>query len=325
MRNSTVIAALAAASALVASQGSARVAPITPEQKLMMDRQQALENAFRDRFSDGLFNIFRDYHGSIIVAEERVGRPARPRALAKDEHGWFELHESGRRSLAPQIANELDRLMLSGRLWAEEPYVKDAPCAKPQLFVLRYAGNQKFGRQCTPAGLTGRLAEVASTFRIPAGTGTTTAPPDPDSIGPVEDITGQVGNRSREMIYAWERRSLAAAVDPYSDNVIVQFADGRVLRGRQALIDWMRPQQDWSVPGLATQGVTKGLQWYRAQINAPEEDGSIIEMREVRWVENGRPLRRTYSARWRNTGGVWRIVYERVSEDKPVTDERIRW
>ena len=320
-----ILAALAAAACFAPSQAAARVAPLTEEQKLMLERRNALENAFRDRFSDGTFNIVRDLHGSIIVAEERQGRPSRPRALVKNEHGWFELRDSGHRKLPRRIAHELDRLMVNGRLWAETPYSQHVPCADPQLFVLRYAGNEQFGRQCAPSGLSGRVAEVASTFRIPTDEGSSTAPPDPDSIGPLEDLTGHVGNRAREMVYAWERRSLAGAVDPYAEDVIVEFADGQVLRGRDALVEWMRPQQDWSTPGLATPGVTKGIQWHRAVVKAPEADGSIIEMREIRWVENGRPLRRTYSARWRNNDGVWQIVHERVSADKPVTDARIAW
>jgi hypothetical protein len=52
----------------------------------------------------------------------------------------------------------------------------------------------------------------------------------------------------------------------------------------------------------------------------------IFEMREIRWEENGRPMRRTYSATWKNDGGLWQIVHEKVSEDKPVVEgERHIW
>jgi hypothetical protein len=126
------------------------------------------------------------------------------------------------------------------------------------------------------------------------------------------------------MIYAWERRNLAGAVDPYAENAIIQFADGRVLRGRRALVDWLRPQQDWAVPGLATQGRIKGVQFQRGTIKAPVGN-TITEFREIRWEQKGRPMRRTYSATWRNNGGLWEIVYERVSADKPVTGDRQIW
>ena len=290
----------------------------------MLDRQMALENAFRARFSDGQFNQLRDLHGSIIVADERRGRVTAPRVLLKDEYGWQELVPNGRRKLPRSIARELDRLLVNGRLWAETPYVKDAPCAAPRVFVLRYSGNQAFGRQCAAVGLAGRAAAVAASLRVPPGKATTTAPPDPDSIGRAEDMTSAVSARVREMIYAWERRNLAGAVDPYADDAIIQFEDGRVLRGRAALVAWLRPQQDWSTPGLATQGRTLGVHYERGTIKAPV--GNLVtEFREIRWQANGRPLRRTYSATWRNDGGLWEIVHERVSRDKPVTGARIAW
>jgi hypothetical protein len=219
--------------------------------------------------------------------------------------------------------------MLDGDLWAEPAYVKNARCVGPDVFLLRYGGNQMFGRQCAPAGLSGHIAQVAEQLRVPLRKATTTAPaPGPNeghaSLGPMEDMTAQVSGRVREMIYSWDRRSLAGAVDPYADNAIVQFENGRVLRGRQALVQWMRSQQDWSVPGLATQGRIKGVQFQRGTIKAPV--GNIItEFREIRWQENGRPLRRTYSATWRNNDGLWEIVHERVSADKPVDSDRQIW
>jgi hypothetical protein len=290
----------------------------------MLDRQNALEDMMRARFSDGVFNRLRDMHGSIIVGDERRGSASEPRVLLKDEYGWRELRRSGGVKLPRRVAHELDRLLVDGRLWLETPYVQDARCAAPTVFMLRYSGNEKFGRQCVPAGLSGRAAQVAKTLRIPPGRGTTTAPPTADSIGPAEDMSAQVSARVREMIYAWERRNLAGAVDPYAENAIIQFADGRVLRGRRALVDWLRPQQDWAVPGLATQGRIKGVQFQRGTIKAPVGN-TITEFREIRWEQKGRPMRRTYSATWRNNGGLWEIVYERVSADKPVTGDRQIW
>jgi ketosteroid isomerase-like protein len=189
---------------------------------------------------------------------------------------------------------------------------------------MRYSGNQAFGRQCPSTGLSGRAAAVAASLRVPAGKGRTTAPPDPHSIGPAEDMTSEVSARVREMVYAWERRNLAGAVDPYAEDAIIQFEDGRVLRGRAALVASLRPQQDWATPGVFAQGRTLGVRYERGSIMAPVGN-TITEFREIRWQANGRPLRRTYSATWRNSGGLWEIVHERVSADKPVTGARIAW
>ena len=302
---------------------AARVAPMTPEQQLMLDRKNALENAVRDRFTDGQFNRIRDMYGIIVLGEERGGRAGLERVLVKDEHGWFELRGTGRSRVPPRIAHELNRLLIDADLFAETAYTKDLRCARPQLFVLRHAGNEQFGRQCGTSGLSGKVAHIGRTFRIPSGREVTTAPLPAVhdaryGIGPQEAKTGHVANRAREMIYAWERWSLAGAVDPYADNAIVEFADGRVLRGRPAIVEWTRRQQDWKVPGLAFEGKTRGYQYQRGTVMAPVGD-TITEMREVRWQENGRPMRRTYSAMWRLNAGLWQIVHERVSEDKPVT------
>jgi len=326
--------AAAAAGLLGAVPATARVAPFSAEQKLLFDRQQALENAVRARFDDGTFNQLRDMYASVIVATDVHGRPGPPRVLFKNEFGWHELLTRGFRAnsgrkLPRALALELDRLMVGGDLWAEKPYATQAPCARPRRFVLRYGGNELFGRQCAALGLAGRVAEAAVALRVPAGRGRTTAPPPgPNdaraSLGRQEDQTGQVSNRVREMVYAWDRRSLAGAVDPYAEDAIVQFADGRVLRGRAALVQWLRPQQDWSVLGIATQGRIKGIQYHRGSIKAPVGK-RITELREIRWLEDGRPMRRTYSATWQDDHGLWQIVHERVSADKPVTDERIAW
>jgi hypothetical protein len=39
---------------------------------------------------------------------------------------------------------------------------------------------------------------------------------------------------------------------------------------------------------------------------------------EVRWTQDGKPVRQTFSTAWRNNGGLWQIVHERVSVVKPV-------
>lgn len=325
MRKIVAFGATLAALAL-SSPAQADIPPLTPEGKLVMEKKEALENAVRARFSDATFNHVRDLYGSIVVAEEVRGSPSPPRVLIKDETGWHELRGRGRRELPRRIAHELDRLMITEALWREDPYSHEAACLQPRLFMLRHAGKEQFGRQCGVSGLAGRAAEVAATFRIPPGPARTTASP-PDSrlsIGPQEDLASHIGALANEMVWAWERRSLAGAVEPYAADVIVEFADGRVLRGRTALVEWLRRQQDWSAPGRAVQGSARGFQYHRGVIK-PAEKGIVTEMREMRWVENGRPLRRTYSANWRNNDGLWQIVYERVSADKAVTGERHVW
>lgn len=289
-----------------------------------MERMQALEDAARQRFGDPTTSLFREAYGNVIVADEINGRPANPKNLIKDEYGWHELRGGKRVSVPHRVAHELNRLLISEALFSEDPYLHQARCNRPRLFILRHAGREQFGRQCEATGLAGRAALVAATYRLPTGQGVTTAaPPPPDNprpgAGPGEDLMRHIHHRASDMVWAWERRSLAAAVDPYAEHVVVEMP-GRILRGRAALVEWLRPQQDW-----ATRGIGRKVDYHRGSLKPPEGD-FITEMREIRWEEHGRPLRRTYSATWKNNDGLWQIVHERMSEDKPVIEgERHIW
>lgn len=321
--------ALAVLAAPVA--GEARVAQPTPEQQVMIDRQNALENAVRELFSDATFNSVRSGYGSIIVADERRGAPTAPRVLVKDENGWNELVPGGKtRRLDARISRELDRYMLDGDLWRENPYVAGQPCPGPtRVFVLRHWNQgERYGRQpCASEGLAGRVAEIAATLRVPARPAVTTAAREPTDLPPgVPEAEYRAGRQMHALlehsVWAWERRSLAGFVDPFADNVIVEMP-GLTLRGRPALIAWARKQQRWMTDGTYAPGTRMTL--HRSEWPRPQKDHAIARW-EVRWgEEQGRPMRRTYSATWRNDGGLWRIAHMKVSEDKPVTGQRQVW
>lgn len=321
-----MIAGLAAAWALPAA-ASARVAPLTPEQQLKLERQNALEHAMRARFNDMTFNTVRDMHASIIVGEERGGRPTLPRVLVKDEYGWHELLPSGRRTLPKRIGHELDRHLLNGDLWREDPYVADQRCTGvTRVFVLRqFNQGDRYGRQpCGERGLAGRVAEIAATLRAPPRPATTTAAPEPIDAPP--GLPAAEYRASRQMyallehsVWSWERRSLAGFVDPYADNAIVELPE-RTLRGRAAIVEWARGLRDWSPSGSFPRLTLHRSEWPR-----PKGDHAFGRW-EVRWgEETGRPMRRTYSATWQDKDGIWQIVHMKVSEDKPVTGERQVW
>lgn len=307
-----------------------RVAPLTPEARVMMERQSALENAVRARFGDPAFNQLRDTYGSIVVAEERQGAPGVPRVLVKDEHGWNELTRSGRRRLSRQLSTELDRHMVDGDLWRETPYAAGQPCRRPmRVFILRHWNQgDRYGRQpCGSRGLAGRVAQIAATMRIPSGPVVTTAPPEtveaPPGLPEAEYKAGrQMHARLEHSVWAWERRSLAGFVDPFADNAIVELPD-RTLRGKEQIIAWARGLQRWIPDGQYIAGSRQVL--HRSKWPRPQKDHALGRW-EVRWgEESGRPMRRTYSATWRNNGGLWQIAHMKVSADKPVGDARIAW
>lgn len=294
------------------------VAPLSPEDRIMLGKQQWLENAASVRLGHEIVERARDWrqaYGAILVAEERNG--AKPRLLLKDEYGWFELAPGRTQRLPLEVGHELNRLLLQESLWRERSYSAGAPCrGSARLFILRHAGQQHFGREvCGAKGLAGRAAAVAATLRVPAGKVRTTAPPLAQALPsrvPQEqyDLNRHVFQRMADMAASWERKLLPGFVDLYSEDVIVERPEG-VLRGRKAVVDWAKYQQDWASPGI---GRPMTLQI----VNMPPVQGDCFySTHELRWDDEGQPRRQTFSTLWRNNGGLWQIVHERASAVKP--------
>jgi ketosteroid isomerase-like protein len=302
------------------------VAPLTPEGRIMMAKRDWLENAVRARVGHELVERARDWrqaYGAILVADERAN--ARPRLLIKDEYGWIEMGPGRTQRLPVAIGHELNRLLLEEPLWRERPFSAERPCrGSARIFLLRHAGQEQFGREpCGTKGLAGRAAAVAATLRIPAGKGQTIAPPStelaPSRVPQAQhDLTRHIFHRMGDMAASWERKILAALVDVYAEDVIVERPEG-VLRGRKAVVDWAKYQQDWASPGMS-RPMTLHI------VNMPNVQGNCFySTHELRWEEEGQPRRQTFSTLWRNNGGLWQIAYERVSAVKPVAGRPPPW
>lgn len=321
----------AIAACAFAVPASARVAPPTPEQIVIMDKRQAFESHARTAFADhGLIEKLRDWRqtwGAILVGRE--GSAAAPRLLIKDEYGWYEMKPGRTQRLPPRLGLELDRMLNGEDLWQEDAYDFDARCdAKPRLFVIMHAGRDTFGRLgCGPEGLAERVVRTAEALRVLPGEARTTAPlrserPHPPGTPPEYfEASNQTSAQLFEMVAAWERKTLAGFVAPYAEDVIVERPDG-VLRGRKAVVDWARYLQDWDSP-YAEQD--RKLRMQQIVSKAQDADDVFYTMHELRWEEAGKPVRQTFSTMWRNHDGLWLIAHEKVSEVKPVTSERATW
>jgi ketosteroid isomerase-like protein len=311
---------------VLAFPAAATVAPPTPEQRAMMAKRDWLENAAREQVGNEVVERARDWRrswGAILVGDERAGAP--PRLLIKDEYGWYEIAAGRTQRLPLPVGHELNRLLMQEALWLERPYDKARPCRRAaRLFILRHAGQEQFGRQlCRPAGLAGRAAEVAATLRVPKAPAVSTAPlptePPPTGLPPGQyQLTQHIFRRLSDMAAAWERKILPGFVDNYAEDVIVERPEG-VLRGRKAVVDWARYLQDWSGPLDFRSPRTL----HHASM-PPVQGDAFYETHELRWEEEGRPLRQTFSALWRNNGGLWQIVHEKVGPVKPATERQPR-
>lgn len=323
MRGMWFAAALLAALTPVAAQ--ATVAPLTREQRIMMERRQEFESHARTSFGDhGLVEKLREWRknwGYVIVGEERSKAP--PRVLAKDEYGWFEMQPGATRRLPRAVGLELNRLLTSAALWNEQPYNWGQPCiGTPRLFVVAHAGKDLFGRLgCGREGLAASAARIAETLRAPTGARPPILPMRDtrhDGGVPYDSNAADILERLQEKTYAWGRKTLAGFVDPYADNVLVEGPHG-LIRGRKAVADWARNLQDWNAPYSEREA---RLVLHQATMVTQASQDVRYTTHELRWEEEGKLLRQTYSTMWRNNGGLWQIAHERVSEVKPVTDGR---
>jgi ketosteroid isomerase-like protein len=297
----------------------------------MMNEREAFENHARAAFGDtGLIEKLRDWRktwGFILVEQDRSRRP--PRLLIKDEYGWYEMRPGETRRLSVGLGLELDELLHRTDLWAEDSYSFHSKCeGAPRLFVIMHAGQDKFGRLgCGPEGLAARVARTAEALRPLAGEARTTAalqeaPPHPEGASPEYfDASRKVSGQLFEMAAAWERKTLAGFVEPYAPDVILEGPFGKYT-GRKMAVDWARHLQDWNAPYSLED---KRLRVERVVSENQEATHVFYTTHELRWEEGGKPVRQTFSTMWRKHGGLWLIAHEKMSDVKPVTEDRIRW
>ena len=325
MRIGLLVGAAAAALSL-GSAAAATVAPPTRESRIISAKRELLETRARQAFGDpALIEKLRDWRkhwGFILVGAERSSAP--PRLLIKDEHGWYEMRPGQTRRLPPELGLELTRLLSRPELWSEQPYNFTSRCSSnPRLFVVAHAGQDSFGRLgCGPEGIAARAARTAELLRALPGEARTTAKAPQERRRPLGAspayfaASEQISRHIFDMAAAWERKTLAGFVDPYAEDAVVERPEA-VLRGRKAIINWARHLQNWDAPYVDGD---RRLTVHQIVSNAQPADGIFYTTHEIRWEEEGKPLRQTYSTLWRNHGGLWRIAHERISEIKPVAD-----
>jgi hypothetical protein len=123
------------------------------------------------------------------------------------------------------------------------------------------------------------------------------------------------------MVAAWERKTLAGFVEPYAQDVILEGPFG-IYRGRKTAVDWARSLQDWNAP--YSEG-DRRVRVERVVSKNQEATQVFYTTHELRWEEAGKPVRQTFSTMWRNHAGLWLIAHEKMSDVKPVTEERVPW
>ncbi|HET7708714.1 MAG TPA: nuclear transport factor 2 family protein [Sphingomicrobium sp.] len=325
IRLATILAAIG-----MAGSGAATVVPPTPGQIAIMKTREALENRARTEFGDiGLIEKLRDWRrtwGFILIGDEGARRA--PRLLIKDEYGWYEMRPGQTRRLPLALSMELTRLLLKPDLWAEDPYHPGAVCTgAPRLFVISHAGQDRFGRLgCGRQGLAARVARTANDLRVQTGPKepTATARQRPEPIQGASPAYLEASRQTTallfEMAAAWERKTLAGFVEPYAPDVILEGPFG-TYQGRKMVVDWARGLQDWTAPYAPGD---RRIRVERIVSKNQPATRAFYTTHELRWEEDGKPVRQTFSTMWRNYDGQWLIAHERIGEVKPVTG-RVPW
>lgn len=318
---------LGAVAVWVPAAALADVAPLTPEGRVMMQKRQDFEAHARTAFRDpGLIEKLRDWRkhwGFVLVGKE--GSRGAPRVLVKDEYGWYEMRPGATKRLPTKVGHELNRLLTSAAVWNEQPYNWGERCqGTPRLFVIMHAGKDQFGRLgCGPEGLAARAARIAETLNRPARTTATILPARIDREVPRVPRDERVHNadifeRLSEAYAAWERKTLAGFVELYAENAIVETPDGPI-KGRKAVVEWARDLQDWTSP--YTERDSRRV-LHQMTMPGQQSDSVRYTTHELRWMQEGKPVRQTFSTMWRNNAGLWQIAHQRMSAVKPVTDGR---
>jgi ketosteroid isomerase-like protein len=325
MRNTLISWAMMLA--LAGTAASASVAPLTPEGKVMVAKRNALEAQARSGFADqGLLEKMHDWRktwGYILVGKE--GAREAPRLIVKDEFGWYEMRPGATRRLPVTVNHALNRLLTSAAVWTEQPFNWGAHCrGTPRLFVIKHAGKEQFGRLgCGREGLASQAARIAETLDAPAPAAAILPsridPPVPGLARTQHLNTSDIFERLTEMNYAWDRKTLAGFVEPYAEDAVVERPEA-TLRGRREVVEWARRMQDWDGP-YSVEGSRR-----MHVMNMPNQVSETVRYttHELRWTQDGQPVRQTFSTAWRNNAGLWQIVHERISPVKPVTEQDLR-
>ena len=291
----------------------------------MMDKRNAFEAQARTALADqGLIEKLRDWRrswGFVIVGKEGIRMPGR--VLVKDEYGWYEMRPGETRRIPHAVGHELNRLLTSAAIWNEQPYNYGARCREaPRLFIVAHAGRDTFGRLgCGDEGLAARAARIAEALRVPASSRSAILPawelPPAEGVPRKHQLSNaDIFERLSQMTASWERRTFAGYVDPYAEDAVVERPEGP-LKGRRAIVEWARHQQDWNAPYPDR---PSRLVLHQMSMPAQTSEKVVYTTHELRWEEEGMLKRQTFSTMWRNNAGLWQLAHERVSPVKPVTD-----
>ncbi|HEY0113366.1 MAG TPA: hypothetical protein VGB59_09485 [Allosphingosinicella sp.] len=316
--------ALAPAFILMALPGRATVVPPPPphQEELSMELQREIDRRARP----GMNHQMRRVLSSVAVEGNYAG--ARGKAafnlLLRDQAGWTSWRTGRPRPVPSAVAAELDRLLAGDAFWREQGFVYGYPCpGKGRVMQVFHRGHDKFTRQvCAPAGLAGRLADLAATELMPAGPlpsvggrehmlrhvrgsdyeGKLPPPQDPDAAAIILHLT-------QRSVYELRDGEVEAHLTPYAEDVTIVWPTATEL-GKEAL---RRRVSGPTWNGVAKRNVVPG-ELYLKQTAAD----SFVITRSNRFWDGRSESQFWITSHWRKRGGRWEVVREEIGPQVPV-------
>lgn len=288
------------------------------------DISMELQRAVIDRFGGPMNTRLHTAVSAIVVAGDYRGGGSRDTltVLLRSQKGWTVHGKS--RPLPTAARAELDRLLGGDNFWREDGFVYGQPCpGKGRRMQVLHRGRDKTTRQlCGPAGLTGRVADIAASGRVPPGArppaggqeemARTARGSDYERIRPLPadlDSAELIMHLKGRSTYALRDGDIVGYLNPYSRDVTVIWPTGVErgldrLRRRVATANWNGVDKRHLMPG----------EGYLRQL-APDR----FEMTGTYHYWNGdKELRFPFVSQWQRRGGVWKIVREEISAGRPV-------
>ena len=240
--------------------------------------------------------------------------------LLREREGWTSWLTGRPRALAADIGAELDRLLADAAFWREDSFIYGQPCTGgARVMLVLHRGHNKTTRQpCGPAGLTGRLAEIAASHRVPPVMVPPPPTADPRRNRPPADghavpdpaVSRAIFDLSERAALAWNRGEIETFLAPYAEDVTMVWPAGMEYH-KQALRRRALSAQSWRGPPERQMRVNSSV----VRQIGPD---SAIQTSQVYYSGGGRPDTQLWvTSIWQNRRGRWEITHEQIGAEIP--------
>jgi ketosteroid isomerase-like protein len=304
---------------------SVRADVIPPPPPYIEDVSLGLQKEVIRRLGPGMNMRLHNSIGGIAVSGDYAGsrRNASFHLLLRDQRGWTSRRTGSSRPVPPSIGAEIDRILQGDIFWREDGFDYGYPCRGiGRVMQVVHRGRSKLSRQpCGPKGLAGRLADLVSTERIPAGPPPPVGgrseiiraargvdyenklppPADPDAAQLLLFLTVQ-------SVYALRDGDIERHVEAYADDVTMVWPGG-TEKGKD-LLRRRASAQIWN--GLER----RHLQPATAYVRQTGPDGFVLSGTYKYWdgnLEFDMPV----TTQWQKRRGIWEIRQQQLGAAVP--------